>query len=142
MSEADAEIVRGWLDASVGWFESPGDLAQLAEISARYMAHDVTYEEDPVWPDAGAYQGWDAVSQRLSEYRDLMHIEGIALERVIDAADSVLAEVRIEMLGAEAVGRGIEFVWTYTVRVENGRIAQFRAWFDPAEAARIAGLGD
>jgi ketosteroid isomerase-like protein len=141
MSEADAEIVRGWLDAAVGWFDSPGDLAELAEINARYMAHDVTYEEDPVWPDAGAYQGRDAVSQRFREYRDLMHIEGIARGRVIDAADLVLAEVRIEMLGAE-VGNRIEFLWTYTVRVEDGRIAQFRAWYDPAEATRVAGLAD
>jgi hypothetical protein len=65
MSEADAEIVRGWLDAAVGWFDSPGDLAELAEINARYMAHDVTYEEDPVWPDAGAYQGPDADLQAI-----------------------------------------------------------------------------
>ena len=141
MSASDAEIVRAWLDAAVGWFDSPRDLGQLAKINDRYLARDVTYAEDPAWPDAGTYQGRDAVSQRLVEYGDLMHIEGIARRRVIDAGDSVLAEVRIEMLGADA-GRPIEFLWTYTVRIEDGRIAQFRAWYDPAEAARAAGLGD
>lgn len=141
MSESDAEIVRGWLAATVGWFESPSDLAELAEINDRYMAHNVTYEEDPVWPDAGTYRGRDAVSQRFREYRELMHIEGVAGGRVIDAGDSVLAEVRIEMLAADAV-RPVEFLWTYTVRVEDGRIAQFRAWYDPAQAARAAGLAD
>lgn len=140
MSEADAEIVRRWLDAAVGWFESPGNLAELAEINALCMTNDVTYEEDPVWPDAGTYRGPDAVSQRFREYRDLMHIEGSARGRVIDA-DLVLAEVRIEMLSAEA-GSRIEFLWTFTVRVEDGGIAQFRAWYDPAEAARVAGLAD
>jgi hypothetical protein len=34
----------------------------------------------------------------------------------------------------------LEYLWTYTVRVENGRIAQLRAWYDPHEAVRAAGL--
>lgn len=141
MSVSDAEIVRGWLDSAVGWFGSPGDSAEFAEISDRYLAHDVIYVEDPVWPDAGTYRGREAVTQRFLEYRDLMHIEGTARERVIDAGDLVLAEVRIEMLGAGA-GRPVEFLWTYTVRVEDGRIAELRAWYEPTEAARAAGLAD
>jgi ketosteroid isomerase-like protein len=141
VSKSDAEVVRRWLDAAVGWFASPREFAQLAQINDQYMTHDVTYEEDPVWPDAGTYQGRDAVSRRFLEYRDLMHIERIARGRVIDAGDSVLAEVRIEMLGADAAAP-VEFLWTYTVRVEDGRIAQFRAWYDPTMAARAAGLTD
>ena len=54
MSAGNAEVVRGWLDAAVGWFDSPRDLGELAEINDRYMAQDVPYVEDPVWPDAGS----------------------------------------------------------------------------------------
>jgi ketosteroid isomerase-like protein len=58
---------------------------------------------------------------------------------VIDAGDSVVAEVQIKMLGADA-GEAIEFLWTYTVRIEGRRIAHVRAWYDPEQAAQAAGL--
>jgi hypothetical protein len=50
-----------------------------------------------------------------------------------------VAEVRISMLGGDA-GEAVEFLWTYTVRVEDGRIAHFRAWYDHHEALEAAGL--
>ena len=140
MSQENVEVVRNWLDAWVDWFNSQRDPDAFAQIGSRYMASNVTYEEDPVWPDAGAFRGRDAVLRRFAEYIDLMHIEGVRRGEVIDAEGTVLAEVRIEILGGDA-GEAIEFLWTYTVRVEEGRIAHFRAWYDPQRAARAAGLG-
>jgi ketosteroid isomerase-like protein len=140
MSQENVEVVRNWLDASEEWFNAPGSAdEELARIVDRYMAPDVTYEEDPVWPDAGTHRGQEAVSQRFVEYRDFMHLHGVSIGGVTDAGESIVAEVRIEMLGAES-GEGIEFLWTYTVRVEDGRISHFRAWYDRAEALEAAGL--
>ena len=45
------------------------------------------------------------------------------------------------MLGADG-GEAVEFFWTYTLRVEGGRIAHFRAWYDPQEALEAAGLSE
>jgi len=139
MSQENVEIVRGWLDTWVGWFDSGRDPDRLAVLASDYMAPGVTYEEDPVWPDAGTYHGIDAVLRRFTEYIDLVHIEGVEAGEVTDAGDLIVAEVRIAMLGAKT-GEAVEFLWTYTLRVENGRIAHFRAWYDPKQALEAAGL--
>jgi hypothetical protein len=68
-----------------------------------------------------------------------MHVEGLEVGEVIDAGDLILARVKVAMLGPDG-GHAIGFVWTYTLRVEDGLIAHFRAWYDPEEAARAAGL--
>jgi ketosteroid isomerase-like protein len=139
MSQENVEVVRAWLNTWVVWFNSPRDPDRLARLASEYLAQDVTYEEDPVWPDAGTYQGLDAVVRRFADYVDLVHIEGVEAGEAIDAGDVVIAKVRIAMLGADA-GEAVEFLWTYTLRVENGRIMHFRAWYDPKQALEAAGL--
>jgi ketosteroid isomerase-like protein len=139
MSQENIEVVRGWLDAWVSWFNSERDPHQLARIASQYLAPDVTYEEDPRWPDAGAFRGRDAVSRRFSDYVDLVHLQRVSPGEIIDARDLVLAEVRISMLGTDA-GQAVDFLWTYTLRVEGGRIAYFRAWYERNEAFEAAGL--
>ena len=139
MSQENVEVVRAWLNTWVVWFNSPRDPDRLARLASEYLAQDVTYEEDPVWPDAGTYQGLDAVVRRFADYVDLVHIEGVEAGEAIDAGDLVIAQVRIAMLGADA-GEAVEFLWTYTLRVENGQIAHLRAWYDPKQALEAAGL--
>ena len=139
MSRENVEIVRSWLDAWVAWFNSERDPDQLAMVASKYMAPNVTYEEDPIWPDSGTYRGIDAVARRFVDYIDLVHVEGVQRGEITDAGNSVLAEVRIAMLGADT-GGAVEFLWTYTVLVEDGRIAHFRAWYDPNQALEAAGL--
>jgi hypothetical protein len=79
------------------------------------------------------------VYRRFLEYADLMHIECASVGQVIDAGDSVLAEIRIEMLRSDVEETG-EHLWTFTAQVEDGLIAYLRGWYDPDEAARDAGL--
>ena len=139
MSQENVEIVRRWIDGWVEWFNSRRDAKELVQIYDQYTAAAVIYEEDPVWPDAGVFRGREAVLRRFLEYVDLLHIEGVNRGEVIDAGDSVLAEVRIEILGSDA-GEAVEFLWGYAVRIEEGRVAHFRAWYDRDEAARAVGL--
>jgi hypothetical protein len=138
MSDANVEIVQRWLDASAAALNS-GSGDEFATVAERFMAPGVVYEEDPVWPDAGVYRGREATVRRFLEYRDLVHLDGIVPGAVSDAGDLVVAQVRIEMLGGDG-GRALEFLWTYTIRLESGRITYFRAWYDPEEASRAAGL--
>jgi hypothetical protein len=92
-----------------------------------------------VWPDAGTYQGLDAVVHRFADYVDLVHVEGVEPGEIIDAGNLVVAKIRIAMLGA-GTDKAVEFLWTYTLRIENGRITQFRAWYDQDQALEAAGL--
>ena len=141
MSQENVEVVRSWLDTWIAWFNSQRDPDRLARLASDYMAPNVTYEEDPVWPDAGTYHGLTAVVRRFADYVDLVHIESVEAGEAIDAGDLVIAKVRIAMLGADA-GEAIEFLWTYTLRVANGRITHFRAWYDPKQALEAAGLSE
>ena len=141
MSKENVEIVGAWWKAVVGWFNSPRDPEALGRIINQYLAANVIWEEDPIWPDAGAFRGRDAVYRRWLEYADLMHIESVSQPQVIDAGDSVLAEIGSEMFGG-GVGAAVEHVWAYTAEVEDGRIAHFRGWYHPDDAARAAGLAE
>jgi ketosteroid isomerase-like protein len=140
MSRENVELVRRfWTDASEWFDESDRDPQRLAEISARYASEDLVYEEDPVWPDAGTYRGREAVMRRFLEYADLLQMQAFEVGEVIDAGDLVFLEARIHMLGGDSA-QSLRFLWGYTVRVERGRVVHFRAWFDPAEGRRAAGL--
>jgi ketosteroid isomerase-like protein len=141
MSDDSVEVVRSWLDSAADAFNSVESVEGLTQAADRYFTKDVVYEEDPVWPDAGTFYGRDATVRRFLEYRDLIHLENVASGDVIDAGDLVLAQARIEMLGGDE-WEALEFLWTYTLRVENGQIAHLRAWYDPDEAARAAGLSE
>ena len=141
MSAENVEIVRKWWTGASEWFNDPNenDPERLAEISAEYAAEDIVYEEDPVWPDASSYRGQDAILKRFLEYFDVLGMRRIEIGEIIDAGDLVFLEFRAHMgLGAE--GENVSFLWGYTVRVEKGRVVHFRAWFDPEEGRRAAGL--
>ena len=138
MSQKSVEVVRRSMDACVGGFNARRDPTELAGINDHYPAADVVYEEDPAWPDAGLFRGREAVLRRFLEYADLMHLTGINRGAITDTGDAVLAELRLEMLASGA--GAVEFVWTYTMQVEDGRVTHFRAWYDPDQAARAAGL--
>jgi SnoaL-like protein len=141
VAQTDVEVVRGLWTECAEWFNAPADPERLARITERYMAPDVVYEEDPVWPDAGTYRGRDAVTARFLEYADMLQIRSISSVDVVDAGELVLAEVRVEMLGTSSA-ETIDYVWNYTVRVEDGLVKHFRAWYKPEEAHRAAGLTD
>jgi ketosteroid isomerase-like protein len=143
MSEENVEIVRDWWTEASAWFnDSRRDPERLNEISARYASEDVVYEEDPVWPDAGTYRGRDAVMERFLEYIDVLGMERVEVGEVVDGGDLVFMEFQIEFgMGAEA-GQNLSFLWGYTVKVDDGRVVSFRAWFDPEEGRRAAGLSE
>jgi hypothetical protein len=133
------EIVRAWWTAIVGWFNSPKDPDALAQLVNEHTTGDVIYEEDPRWPDARAFSGQAAVYRRFLEYADLMQIEGASLGEVIEAEDSVLAEIRIEMPVGD-LGEAVDHLWTFTSQVEGDLIGYMRGWPYSDEVARVAGL--
>src|SRR5262245_7754917 len=141
MSEENLALVRGWLESTADAFNSGDPVEAVRQASDRYLSADVVYEEDPVWPDAGTFQGRDATVRRFLEYRDLVHLENVAPGEVVDAGNLVLAQATIEMLGGDE-WPALEYLWTYTVQVENGQISHLRAWYDPDEATRAAGVSE
>lgn len=133
----EAALLRAYWEALGDWFQQGGDRADIVAISEQYLAPDVAYHEDPSWPEAGSFSGREAVTERYLEYLDLMQIER---GEVIVGDRGVIAELRIKLRGQDA-GRPNEFLWTYTLQIENGVITEIRAWVDAEEARRAVGLG-
>jgi ketosteroid isomerase-like protein len=143
VSGKNAELVRGSLEAYADWFNSTQrDIDDLAPILKSFAAPDIVYAEDPVWPDAGTYRGRDAFLKRFLEYAEILQIGRVEIEEVLDAGDSVLAEVRMTFLSGGA-GSDLDHLWAYTARLdEQGRVTHWRAWFDPKEARKATGLSE
>ena len=130
MPEEDAAaIVRASFDAG-----------SLAEGSS-YWHDDVEYHEDPLWPGSGTYRGRESVVRRWEEYLDVLGpATEMSVQEVHDAGDALVALVRVRGT-APGSGAPHDHLWGYVVRVADGKLRYIRAFYDPHEALRAAGLG-
>src|SRR5690242_15418214 len=129
MTGRNAAIVRDSIDA----WNSSHDVAVGVD---RWFHPEVVYEEDPRWPDSSTYRGRDAVLERL---RDLTTVLG-EMEIVIDD----LTEAPVGRFGFRGAGSGsgapYEHLWGYVYELRDDKIVHVRAYIDPDEARRAAGL--
>jgi ketosteroid isomerase-like protein len=131
VSREDVELIRRAFEA----FTTEG----YARGTARYLAEDEVYVEDPIWPEASTYNGRDAIVARFYSYMEMLGAESnwtVTVEDVVEAADHYVAIVRTATRGS-ASGMSAEHVWAYAVRVRDGKLSHMRAYYEPAEA-----LGD
>jgi ketosteroid isomerase-like protein len=128
---APEEVVRASFGRDVAL-----DVRKIAES---YWSPDVVYHEDPQWPGAGSFYGREAVARRVEEYFESMEVLAFDLVEVVEAEDSLFWTVRLAARGAGS-GAPMEHCWGYVGRVEDGRIAEIRAFVDPDAARAAAGL--
>jgi ketosteroid isomerase-like protein len=115
------------------------DARTLAE-GASYWHDDVEYHEDPLWPGSGTYQGRETVTRRWEEYVDVLGpATEMSVQDVRDAGDALVALVRVRGT-AQGSGAPHDHLWGYVVRVEDDKLRYIRAFYDPDEALRAAGL--
>jgi ketosteroid isomerase-like protein len=70
----------------------------------------------------------------------VLGMERIEVGEIVDGDDAVFLEFHVDYgLGSDA-GQSLSYPWGYTVKVEQGRVVHFRAWMDPKEARRAAGV--
>jgi ketosteroid isomerase-like protein len=132
MSQQNVEFVRNA-------FQS----ANLEELAQAYWHPEIEYVEDPRWPGASRYKGRDAVLRCFRAYTEALGSEGdmvTTVERVIDAGSLQVAFVRFE--GRSASGLPHQHLWAYVVEAKEQRIVYLRAYYEPEEALKAAGLGD
>lgn len=131
MARDDLELVKRFFEA----------LPLADERAMRLLcAPDLVYREDPAWPGADVYVGWDAVRDCWEAYGASIGTDAsLAVERLIESDGQVVAFVRI-------CGRGStsdipwEATWGYLVTIVNRRVAEFRAFQNPAHALDAVGL--
>ena len=133
MSQENVELVRQA-------FEGAG-VRGLGETAETYWHAEVEYVENPGWPGASSYQGWDAVLRCVRNYLDALGGEEdllIEVERVADAGIRQVPFVRFRSVSSSGVPH--EHLWGYVVEVQDERVIYFQAYYEPAEALEAVGL--
>jgi ketosteroid isomerase-like protein len=128
MTDSELAAARRAWEAFAGVRQPEEEMASLEGWDP-----DVTYVEDPKWPGASSFQGFDAVGRRFREYvEDLGADARLVLEDVRDTPDGLVSLVRTR--GSSPNGLPLDHLWGYRFRMRDGRVVWFRAYLDPAEA--------
>jgi len=128
MSESElAAARRAW--AAFAAVERPEQIGRLVDG----WDPDVEYVEDPKWPGAASFRGYEAVGARFREYvEDLGGDAELVLEDVRDTLEGLVSLVRTR--GTSPNGLPFDHLWGYRFRMRAGKVVWFRAYLDPAEA--------
>lgn len=113
----------------------------LAEVARTLWDPDIVYVEDPRWPGAGRYEGRDAVLRCFQAYVEALGPEdavSVTVELIHDAGRRQVPFVRFQ--GRSATGVPHEHLWAYLVETRDRRIVYLRAYYEPDEALKAAGL--
>jgi ketosteroid isomerase-like protein len=114
------------------------DLGDLARVAQAGWHPDIVYREDPKWPGAGVYEGRDAVVACFLAYGEALEFAPARVLEVTDTGDWIVAVVRFRGVGAGSRVPA-DHDWAYLIRLQDGRVRELNAYFDPDEARAVAG---
>jgi ketosteroid isomerase-like protein len=102
---------------------------------------ELVYEEDPLWPGSGTFEGRTAVMARFREYEEQLGFGAAKIERVVEGRNAAVVLWRHTGMSA---GAGIPFEqrWAWLVRIRDGKAVYIRAYLDPDHARRAAETAD
>jgi ketosteroid isomerase-like protein len=129
MSQENVQIVRAGLDRYNETGEPPWET----------FDPEIEWVIDPAAFVGGSYRGHDGIREmvgRLAEGFDYVRFD---FDRYLDAGDTVVALGRLSVRGGSSgvsVGQPIGYLF----RVRDGRITYARAYLQPEDALRAAGL--
>jgi uncharacterized protein len=132
MSEENVELVRRYYTA---WNTGGLDAARA------FWSDDFEWHDAPGMPDAGVYQGSDAVA---AHFRDLTEVLGdmeVEVEGLVSGGDEVFVRLRVH-LDAPRGGLLLDGPIFESVRIEHGKLSRIRLFLDEQEALEAAGLSE
>ena len=111
-----------------------------AAVIEGYYAEDAVYREGPEWPDAGVFQGRDAILARMKSLVELAGPLEVRLDRLVDAGEG--RYIAFTQLVGGAPGTEGPYTQSFCVvhRMRDGMIAEADYYLDPADALRAVGL--
>jgi ketosteroid isomerase-like protein len=109
-------------------------------MATEFLAPDVEYEDDPAWPDHRAASGRDAVVARFEDWIGAWGDEFDSdIERVQAVGDRVVGIFVVRTRGTTS-GVPQSYRWGFVFELRDGLVVRFRAYLDPIEVLRAAGL--
>ena len=127
---------RQWEEAARRSPMAPEDFSRFVDET---WDPEISYEEDPRWPGSSSYQGREEVKSAFVAYGEIMGRPTISVEKIVDAGDEQIVLLRLVGSSAES-GVPWEHLWAYRCRLRDGKLVYFRAYWDPEEALRDAGV--
>jgi ketosteroid isomerase-like protein len=147
MSEEAVEVLRRAFEDASRVTDPSGRRVDVLDPKTREVVFDffdpeIEMREDPRFPEAGVFQGVEAVRRYFDQFTENFDEFTLEVEDLIDLGeDSVLMLFRLRTRGkgsgAKAEARP---GWIYTIR--NGKAVRIEAYFDRSEALAAAGLRD
>jgi ketosteroid isomerase-like protein len=110
-----------------------------AGLSEPVLHPDVKYVEDPKWPGSGVYSGLDAIRARFAEYLEIFGAIEVSLQQTFDVGD-IVGLVFGSRGQSVQTGLPFEHEWAYLLTFDDGRVDEWRAYFDKNEALEAVGL--
>jgi hypothetical protein len=102
---------------------------------------EIEYVEDPRWPGSGTYRGPEAIEARFAEYLEVFGAVDVSVRELLDAGEAVVSIFHAQ--GASArTGLPFEHEWAYVWTFRDGRVVEWRAYFEKDEALEAVGLGE
>src|SRR5271169_984924 len=108
-------------------------------VAEDFFAAEIEYHDDAVWPGGGAHHGRQAVAARFEEVIAVLGITEAQVERVVDSRQGSAWVIRAV---GHSPGASVpnDHRWGYVGRIADGRLVYFRAYYDPEQALKAAGL--
>jgi len=103
------------------------------------LSPELEYREDPRWPGSGVYRGQGAIQARIEEYQEILGPTEVTL-RDIKARGDVVVLVFDTRGTSRQTDLPFEHEWAYVWTFAEGRLTEWRAYFDKDEALEAVGL--
>ena len=138
MSQGNVEIVQRMYEAAAEIFAT-GDLGRLDES---FFDPGVEWHDAADQPDGQVYHGIEGVRRALRGFLEAWSNYSCDVEETIEAADERVVVLthergRGKTSGVEIDQRGAH-IWTF----RDGKVVEFRAYWDRNRALELAGLRD
>jgi ketosteroid isomerase-like protein len=136
MSQEDVEAARRlWERFTENAASGRADPEGLTDL----VHPDVEYREDPRWPGTGVYRGLEEIQARFEEYLEILGPMDMTLRDVLERGAAV---VMVFELRGKSVPTNVPFehVWAYVLTFRDGRLSEWRAFFDKDAALEAVGL--
>jgi ketosteroid isomerase-like protein len=134
VSEENTEVVRRGQEA-----RSAGRIGEWIDTLDPDIEWDITGYPMPDFPERG--KGRAEFVAHVTKYWSLWNDYSQTVAKTYDVGDDVLVVLHEHARmrkSDEAIERDVATIWT----IQNGRRVLFRAFEDPAEAMKIAGLAE